>query len=326
MYELLHTIDGWFSEGQNVALATVIRTWNSAPRATGSHMAITSAMEFSGSVSGGCVEAQVIQTALECIQRQTARRLTFGVSNDEALEAGLACGGKIEVLVQPLKPKVFRKVRHALLDGLTITYRTRVSTGEFDPLLEIVPATELAPKVLRTSEGEFFYNPVHPAPHIFAIGGSHITQVLSRLVAAVGYELTVVEPRKAFAVPSRFEDGTRVLTSWPQDVLHHKTLTNNRSVIALSHDPKIDDPALSIALESEAFYIGALGSRKTHIDRMTRLETMGHSLDAIKRIDSPAGLQIGAANPEEIAVAILGKVVAMRNASLQKLMEHLVAQ
>ncbi|MGH6862438.1 MAG: XdhC family protein [Phyllobacterium sp.] len=158
-------------------------------------------------------------------------------------------------------------------------------------------------------EGRSFFLNVHlPAPRLVVIGAVHISQALAPMAKIAGYDMQIIDPRTAFASPERFAD-VKLIAEWPQDVLDARPLDAYTGLVVLSHDPKIDDPALDRALKAGCFYIGALGSRKTHAGRVDRLMAIGHGDEAIGRIHAPVGLDIGAANPSEIAVAILGEVI-----------------
>lgn len=326
MRDLIETLNGWFEDNKRVALATVIKTWNSAPRGTGSHMAISETMEFCGSVTAGCVEAQVVSFALDCLKKSVARRIRFGVSDEQAWEAGLSCGGEVEILVQPLPPQIFTQIRNALLNRLPITYETLVPEIESSPALTLIPESVSLPTLIEQRSGSIFINPLRPQPRLIISGGSQVSQILSVLSVAAGFEVTIIEPRRAFATPGRFANGSVIVNAWPQEYLASAELDGDTAVVALAHDPKIDDPLLSSTIRSPAFYIGALGSRQTHTARRRRLRLNGHSEDEINRICAPIGLDIGARLPGEIAVAIIAEIVAMRNSVLYKPKENLVPQ
>lgn len=286
----------WLAAGHGVAIATVIETWGSAPRAVGSHLAIRDDGLFEGSVSGGCVEGDVIVAALDLIARGGWRRLDYGVADARAWEVGLACGGRIAVLVQAVGDGGFDaallNVLVAARDaGTTLTLATDLTTG----------ATTLG------TTGDFVR--AYPPPlRLAVIGAVHIAQTLVPLAALIGFDATVIDPRGLFAAGPRFERP--VDEHWPDEALGDWRPNAASAVVALTHDPKLDDVALACALRSDAFYIAALGSRKNHAGRLERLRAQGFDDAALARINGPAGLAIGAQGPAEIALSIAAQMVA----------------
>jgi xanthine dehydrogenase accessory factor len=255
----------WHLAGRKVALATVMETWGSAPRPVGSHLVIDGEGNFEGSVSGGCVEVDVISAALDIITDGKSRTLDFGVSDEVAWQAGLSCGGSIRILVE-----------------------------------KITSADQLE----RVDKGEL------PVPRLIIIGAVHITKALSVLAPVAGLDVSIIDPRPAFATEARFA-GVSVHACWPDEALADIKLDRFCAVAALSHDPKIDDFPLIEALKAECFYVGALGSRKTHARRLGRLREAGMTETLLSRIHAPIGLDIGAVGPEEIAVAIVAEVISV---------------
>ena len=338
----------WADEGRRVALATVVRTWGSAPRRAGSHMAVTGSGEFVGSVSGGCIEGAVIHASMEVIESGAPRSMQFGITNETAWEVGLACGGQVELFVERVSAgdgateartdpglALLRKVRDAQEEGRDVLLATRLHDGrramadgadadEGDamgvPTAEVptaeVPAAEIRAalrsaesRVVETSDGPVFLRPYAQPPHLVIVGAVHIAQALVPMATAAGFRVTVVDPREGFATEGRFP-GATLVREWPDQALPHLGLDHRSAVAALTHDPKLDDPALLSALASDAFYIGALGSRKTQEARRERLAAVGCSPAALDRVRGPIGLPIGAKTPEEIALATLAEVVA----------------
>jgi len=288
-------------------------------------MAISDDGSFVGSVSGGCVEGAVVQAALDVMDAGGTRMLEFGVTNEMAWEVGLACGGSISVRVETVDPRT-RDLLQALVEaqqeGRPVVLATRFEDGA-RALLEAEseePAWGGAQigRALRadrseTLESGVFLRPYNPPPHALVIGAVHITQAFAPMAERAGFEVTVVDPRGAFATEERFP-GVRLVTAWPEDALEDLELHSRTAVVALTHDPKIDDPVLKAALDSPAFYIGALGGRKTQTQRLARLASQGVEEARLKRIRGPIGLDIGARTPEEIAVAILAEIVdVLRN-------------
>ena len=350
MREMLADIQAWIKDGKAVALATVIRTWGSAPRSAGSKMAVSDHGEMSGSVSGGCVEAAVTDESLRVLRDGSPRRLSYGVADEAAWEIGLTCGGQIDVFVEPfVVPGHPSPQSAALLDALRacetdqapsvraiivggpgeVVGRSAVidpgghaqgSLGD-DLTARLLPEARLFLKAgsaqtrtytLEAGEIEVLFDPLLPPPTLIIVGGVHIAVVLTRLAAAVGYRVVIVDPRGAFATPERFSEAVVLEKSWPDEGLRRVGLTSMTAVAVLSHDPKLDDPALLVALRSPAFYVGALGSTKTQAQRRLRLLAAGLTEDELSRLRGPIGIDIGRGDPEGIALGILTEIVATR--------------
>lgn len=294
---LLDRAAQWQAAGHALALATVIKTWGSAPRRVGSQLLVRDDGLFEGSVSGGCVEGAVIETALRRIPAGGGELLRFGVSSDQAWEVGLACGGEIEVLVQAVAPGGFDP-------GLFPAIRAARSRGE-----AITLATDLGTGHTREGADGDFVQRIDPPLRLFLVGAVHIAQALAPLAAGLGHDVRLVDPRGAFAAGPRFS-VFEVDSRWPDEALPDWRPDRASAVVTLTHDPKLDDVALAAALRSDCYYIAALGSRKTHAARLDRLAALGFSPQQLARIHGPAGLDIGAANPAEIALSIAAQMVA----------------
>lgn len=299
----------WYDAGQGVAIATVVETWGSAPRPVGSQLAINADGAIVGSVSGGCVEGAVVAEALDLMDSGGHKVLSFGVSDDEAFAVGLACGGQIRVLVQAVTDAVpLRALQDARAAGRPTAHVIDVDTGAAH-----LAGPEAYPDRFRADRSGFeddsarFVTVHNPPLRMVIVGAVHIAQALVPMARAAGYAVTVVDPRGAFATPARFPD-TALMEDWPDVALGTLGLDARTAVITLSHDPKIDDPALQVALPSAAFYVGALGSTRTHAKRVARLEQAGLTARAIARLHAPVGLDIAARLPGEIAVSILAEV------------------
>jgi xanthine dehydrogenase accessory factor len=351
MREVLQDIERWLADGKAVALATVVSTWGSAPRAPGSKMAVSAASEMAGSVSAGCVEANVVEAALDVLRRGDPRKLEYGVSDETAWEVGLACGGRIEVFVEPLSgllaspagggASALERIRRAV-ESQQVVVRAIVVEGPEDALGRSFVATadgdtpgsmpgDLASRIredartllgagnsecrsypIEGREHVVFFDVMLPTPRLVIVGGVHIAVELTRLAKRMGYEVTIVDPRKAFATAERFPEADRLLHEWPDAALRAIGLTSGTAVAVLSHDPKIDDPALLVALRSPAFYVGGLGSLRTQELRRQRLAEAGLSAGEMARLHGPIGLDLGARSPVEIALSILAEIVAVR--------------
>lgn len=331
---ILDTAARWREEGRRVALATVVATWGSSPRPAGSQLAADDAGEFVGSVSGGCVESAVISEARAILKGAPAKLLGFGVSDEQAWDVGLACGGKVEIFVHSLAGQdellgALRRVRAArrpavvaidLADGRSALFAEGEAAG--DAALRAALAAEATralaedrSRVVERDGRRYFLRVFAQPPRLALVGAVHIAQTLIPMAAAAGYDITVIDPRRAFAAESRFP-GVAMSQEWPGPALTAFAPDRRSAVIALTHDPKLDDPALAAALRSDAFYIGALGSRKTHAARLTRLREQGFGDAELGRIRAPVGLAIGAVSPAEIAVSILAEMTqALRGAA-----------
>jgi xanthine dehydrogenase accessory factor len=302
----------WYRAGRGAVLATVVETWGSAPRPVGSQLVISGEGEMEGSVSGGCVEGAVVVEAMDAVESGAAKMLEFGVSDDEAFAVGLACGGRIRVWVEP----VGKALPEALLAELVEARAARrpvayvVNTGTGARRLE---GREAWPERFRADrsgieeDGETFVHVHNPPLRMVVVGAVHIAQALVPMARMAGYDVSLVDPRPAFAQETRFP-GEAVIEDWPDEALDEIGLDARTAVVTLTHDPKLDDPAISRALRSEIFYLGCLGSSRTHAKRVARLSEAGFSDEEIAKIHAPVGLDIGARGPAEIAVSILAEV------------------
>lgn len=325
-YEVYTKVQKWVNQDLRTALATVIRTWKSSPRPLGSQMAINQNGEFVGSLSGGCIEGEVIEQALEVMSTGKSKRLVYGVTHQDALGAGLSCGGSIEVYVEPCHPDLdfvskYLASRRSfaalsqLSSGITeyLDYDSKSAFGS-EQLVEVVKKglRNGENKLLESVDSDYFLRS-HVGPlSLYVVGAVHISQALIPMAKIAGFEVVLIDPRSAFANEQRFPD-TKILCSWPQEVFPSLVLDERSAVVVLSHDPKFDDPSLKYALESDAFYLGALGSKKSHKSRLERLEMDGFSKQQLDRIHGPIGLDIGGKTSSHIAVAILAQLIACLN-------------
>lgn len=331
---LFEDIAAWEDAGRRVALATVIETWGSSPRAVGSHLAVNDNGEFAGSVSAGCVEGNVIERALSIMTDGAASRLDFDVADRQAMDVGLTCGGRIAIYVENVAGRrraLLRRTMAACAQKRPVALVTRLRDGavalledddldDAAALLAGAAERDAAYRALRAghsgilAEADDLFVRSYPRPaRLFLIGAVHIAQILAPLASQVGFEPLVIDPRRAYATPGRF--GTVALsTEWPDDALRQLDLAAGDAVVTLAHDPKLDDAALAVALRSPAFYIGALGSRRTHARRTERLEALGLG-DVVPRIHAPVGLPLGGRAPAEIAVSIMADIIARKYAS-----------
>jgi xanthine dehydrogenase accessory factor len=340
MYDIRETIERWLNEGQPVALATVAETWGSSPRQAGAKMAVTLPGAMVGSVSGGCVESAVLGEALEALKDGMSRLLHYGVSDDRAWEVGLACGGRLTVYVEPLDRAWWTALADAARHNraaATITVIAGEAAGQ-KVLVEAGAGVVYASLALNAAQREALIQAadqavrtqrktdcavigdmdvlidIHrPHPRLVIIGGAHVAQALCRLAQVLDFEVIVIDPRSAFATPERFPNVKTLSHLYPDKVLPALGIDAETYIAVLTHDPKIDDPALRVALPSLAPYVGVMSSKRSHQLRIQRLLRSGLDQALIDRIRTPIGLNLGAQTPEEIALSIMAEIVALRN-------------
>lgn len=304
----------WHRAGRGAVIATVVETWGSAPRAVGSQMVVSGAGEMEGSVSGGCVEGAVVLEAMELAGAGTgaAKLLEFGVSDDAAFAVGLACGGRIRVLVEP----VGGSLPVAVLEELVAARAARRQTAyvaDLDGGARRLAGPEAFAERFRADrsgveeDGRTFVHVHNPALRMLVVGAVHIAQALVPMARIAGHDVTLIDPRPAFGAAARFPD-VDIMEDWPDEAMAALGLDARTAVVTLTHDPKLDDPAIRAALASEVYYLGCLGSSRTHAKRVARLTEAGFTDAQIARIHAPVGLDIGARGPGEIAVSILAQV------------------
>ena len=350
--DLILTVDAWLVQGQAVALATVVETWGSSPRQSGAKMASNATPEMVGSVSGGCVESAVISEASDGLIDQHPRWLHYGVSDDSAWEVGLACGGKLSVFVEPLDGAWWVAVKAAVganrsvvtalvLDGphagakVFLEQQEQTSTASM-PTIRYASAT-LTPtargalieaatvalhsgqnRVLELAGQHILLDVICPQPKLILIGGAHVAQALASFAVQAEFRVFVIDPRQAFATPTRFPNVEQILTTYPDRALAALGLDEQTYIAILTHDPKIDDPALLTALPAGVPYIGILSSRRSHEQRIARLTAAGVDPALFAQIHVPIGLKIGAKTPVEIALCILAQIIGVRNGAMKR--------
>lgn len=353
MRDILPDVERWLANGKTVAIATIIRAWGSTPRAVGSKMAVTAGGEMAGSVSGGCVESAVVREALEVLESGMPRRLHYGIADETAWGVGLACGGEIDLWVEPLTawqapggsgPSLFEAVVQALREERPVVRAVVLDRGGKTDGHSAVfpwggePAGSLPSGLWETvkaeaerllgggvsgihlhavagEQAEVFYDLMFPSPTLVIIGGVHIGIELARQAKLLGFRVIVIDPRRAFGTTARFPMADAVMQQWPAEALASVGLHPSTAVAAMSHDPKIDDPALIAALRSPAFYVGALGSAKTNQERRIRLTEAGLAERELSRLRAPIGLDLGGRAPAEIALAVMAEIVATQAGS-----------
>jgi xanthine dehydrogenase accessory factor len=332
--DILPDLGRWHAEGKPIALATVVETWGSAPRPPGGKMAVTADGSIAGSVSGGCVENAVVAAGKKTLSGGKAQLLHYGVSDDTAWSVGLACGGSLDIFLERLDPSFFAAVRDAMAAHKSVAVTTVIAGPEAEvgrklALIEDgttvggiddaavaetqAALTARASRRVKAGERELFVDVLLPAPRLVVVGGVHIAVALVTLAKALGFRTILVDPRESFGNPERFPQADEIVSEWPDKALARLSPDASTAVAVLTHDPKLDDPALDRALQSKAFYIGSLGSKKTHAARLQRLSEAGFDQAALARIHGPAGFAIGAKSPAEIAVSVLAQLTAARH-------------
>ncbi|HEX9616946.1 MAG TPA: XdhC family protein [Anaerolineales bacterium] len=342
MRDVLDRLDAWIQDGEELAVATVIQTWGSAPRPVGSKMIVTRSGGIAGSVSAGCVEGAVVEESQAVMAEGRPRLLKYGVADEEAWQVGLACGGTIHVFVEPGKAlnPIYTSLKQHLADRAPlavvgvlagppeqlnrklIVLPDGTTQGDLDLKEQAGPVVQSALEnlaqgisgVLALADGTELFVEVYPLPpRLIIVGAVHLAEPLVTIAGASGFESIIVDPRRAFAVRERFPQAAEVLQEWPQDALPNMVLDSSAHVVVLTHDPKLDDPALMIALKSGARYVGALGSRRTNEKRQKRLRKAGLDDEQIARLHAPIGLDLGGRSTGEIAISIMAEVIQVRN-------------
>jgi len=302
----------WSKQGIGSAIATVVDTWGSAPRPVGSQLAISGEGGMVGSVSGGCVEGAVILEAIESLKDRLPRILEYGVSDEEAFSVGLGCGGSIRILVEPIGHFLAHKTLELLLRKIeareAVAYVVNVENWSNC----LVEADKKYKQRFDNDQSGFdgleFITIHNPPLRIAIIGGVHIAQALAKIARISGFDVLLIDPRESFANSLRFPD-VEISHLWPDKAIEIFEPDQRTAIVTLTHDPKIDDPAIIQGLKSPCFYIGCLGSSGTHAKRVQRLQNADFSNDEISRINGPVGLKISAKSPSEIAVSIMAQII-----------------
>lgn len=349
MKQVLRDVIRWLGEGQRVALATLVAVEGSGPRQPGARLAVNERCDLSGSLSGGCVESAVAGESRAVARGGERKILQFSSDEDETFAVALTCGAKISVLVEPVGPDEpwVPQLSQALEADRPIALASVVSgrhagakllvtdDAHAPPLVGSLGNADLDRVVTRDAHGlldqggtalrhygacgqpgldavTVFVHALAAPPELVIFGAQDFTRALTRVAKLLGYRVSVVDPRAAFATAERFPEADVVSVAWPAEFLAGRALDERSAVAVLSHDPRIDVPALVESLRSRASYVGAMGSRKTHAKRIERLREAGLRDEDIARIASPIGLDIGARTPEETAISILAEIVALR--------------
>ena len=307
MRELAESIQRWRSRGDRVALATVVATRRSAPRPVGAKLAISERGELQGSVSGGCVESDVAVQAAEVIAEGTPRLLTYGITDDMAWNVGLPCGGEIDVFVERFEGELPESDEPAV--SVTVLEGERAGERRLLGLDAVEPG---ASRVVELDGETVFAEMLGPPPRVVVIGAIDTAEELCRAAKSLGWHTVVTDPRPALTTRERLPSPDELLVAWPDEALEQLAPDRDTAVVVLTHEERLDVPALTSALEAEAFYVGAIGSRRTQAKRRERLLEAGVAEEQLERLSGPAGLDLGAQTPAETAVSILSEILAVR--------------
>jgi xanthine dehydrogenase accessory factor len=316
--EILAELSRWQSRGDRIAMARVVATRRSAPRPIGSKLIVSDSGELAGSVSGGCVENEVVEAARAVLAGGDPQLLTFGISDELALSVGLPCGGEIDVWVDEPEPQlltaladVAREERRAVFFvDLDDGSERLVLDGEDDVADELIRSGHS--KIVELQGRRVFADVFGPPPRLFVYGAVDTADALCAAAKAIGWRTTVADARARFATKERLPNADEILVAWPEDALAHVAPDHTTAILVLTHDDKFDLPLLTGALATEAYYVGALGSRRNQERRRQRLLEAGVEEAELDRISGPAGLDIGAHTPAETAVSMLAEIMAVR--------------
>jgi xanthine dehydrogenase accessory factor len=341
MREILADLDRWGEQKEEIALATLIRVRGSAPRLPGARLCLTRTGRMAGSVSGGCVENDVYERAVQVLDSGQPVVASYGISDELGIEVGLSCGGSIDVLIEPFAAdEAWQAVRQAveahraaalavglappILAGRKLAVRSDGTVvGSIDPSVDhkvtaatgrllLRPGTRLLTCSWHGAEATVFVEAFPPPLRLFIVGATHTAMALCHMAKGLGFRVIVIDARGVYATRERFPDADELFVAGPSEVLEQAALDVSSHIVILTHDQKFDVPALAVALRSGAGYIGVMGSRPTHHRRRVQLEQWGFTASDLVRIRAPIGLDLGARTPEEIALAILAEMVAVR--------------
>jgi xanthine dehydrogenase accessory factor len=339
MREALALCRRWEAEGKQVVVATLVAVGGSTPRRAGARLLVSSGGQTSGSVSFGCVEADVAAHAREVLETSTPRLAAYGISDEDAFAVGFSCGGTMEVFIEPwnhladllggVPGEAFVGALATVIAGLEsgthglFDVATGRSTGDLSPALTgalredastVVDAEQA--RLIRHDDAAVFVEPVLPAPRLVVYGAGHAAQALSAAGAAVGFRVTVCDHRPGLLSPESYPEAVDILAGWPDELVPRLALDSRTFVVVLSHNPEIEDLLLPPLLSTDIAYVGVLGSKRTHAARVQRLTDAGLSGEQIARMHAPVGLDIGAVTPEEIAASIVAELVGVRRKRL----------
>ena len=344
MREVIEDIKNWQNQGKSIALATVIDANHSAPRGIGAKMAISSDGEMSGSVSAGCVEGAVVDEALKVLKNGLPKQLHYGIADEQAWDVGLTCGGNVDVYVEPflmqgsdgLFPKIITLLERrehfmlaTVIDGRFAGKKVLFKSDDLQS--DLYPNSGIDGKITETAAsfwGEYrselktiqveneavqvFFDSFLPPDRVIVVGAAHIAIHLTHFAKQMGFRTIVIDPRAAFATQDRFPHVDELHKGWPQDVLATLNPDASTYLVVVSHDAKIDVPALDMGLKYPFRYVGLLGSKSTQADRQAGLRNLGYNDTELDKIYGPIGIRIGSRLPDEIALSIMAEIIAVR--------------
>jgi len=313
--DVLATIEQWFAQGSRVATAVVVETERSTPRPPGAVFAVSDAGEVAGSVSGGCIEGAVYQEAREVLAGGPPRLRSYGITDAQALEVGLPCGGTVHVFVDLLDPDLFAELAEAIRAERPVALEIALDAAVPGRarLVEADAGGGAETAIVEVEGRRVFVASYAPRPRMYVFGATAHGAAVARLGRFLGYRVTVCDARARFVTAERFPHADELAAEWPDRFLAGAQVDERTAVVVLTHDHKFDVPLLQEALASPAGYIGALGSRRTTAERAELLREAGVADEDIERIHAPIGLSIGARSPEEIAIAIAAELVSVRS-------------
>lgn len=320
---MLTTLERWTAEGLRAAYATVVGVERSAPRGPGAVMAVSDRGDVAGSVTGGCVEPAVYAECEAVLAGEPPRLRTYGITDDEGFEVGLACGGTVHIFIEALDPALLPLVAQAVAEDRPIALVTRIAGGDLGGAHVVTPQAAPPPVAgmlsrgesgrVTVEDGELFVSSFVPRPNMYVFGAIDHAAAVARIGHFLGYRVTVCDARETFVTKDRYPDVDELVVAWPHEFLARAPVDERTAICVLTHDPKFDVPALKVALQGPAGYIGAMGSRRTTEKRAERLRAEGVGDEAIARIHAPIGIPIAARTPEEVAVSVAAEIVkAMR--------------
>ena len=318
MREILPELDRWRARGDRIALARVVATRRSAPRPVGSKLIVSETGELAGSISGGCVESEVVESAREVLAGGEPRLLTYGITDDQALGIGLPCGGEIDVWVDEPEPALLGRLADVARDEQRAVFLVDLEDGQQRLVLD--GDDDVADELIRSGHSKVvdvhgrrvFADVFGPPPRLFVYGAVDTADALCAAAKAIGWRTIVADARARFATRERLPNADEILVAWPEEALAQVAPDHTTAIVVLTHDDKFDLPLLTGALTTEAYYIGALGSRRNQERRRERLLDAGVDESGLDRISGPAGLDIGAHTPAETAVSMLAEIMAVR--------------
>lgn len=344
MLDVLTDITAWQREGREVALATLVSVQGSAPRDPGAALAVNSAGELAGSVSGGCVEAALVEEAQRVLRGAAPHLVEYGISDAEAQSVGLTCGGRLNIFVERLQTGLAQAVDEGMEQLLALAVRLNgpqagsrlcvfserasgsLGNAQLDATVTAEARAVIAsdrPQIRTYGEAgephgavQVFLQRVAPAPQMYVFGAIDFTHAMVHAGKFLGFAVTVCDARPAFATPQRFPDADRVAVRWPDDFLRDAPVDERTALIVLTHDEKFDIPLLLAAVQSRAGYIGVMGSRRTHARRVEQLKAAGATDAQLARLSAPIGLDIGARTPQETAISIAAELIALKHGRL----------